>query len=592
MDVNKKLSSLQEISKAELSKILTVNPLSKYVVLEPGIIRPLERVCGVKWLKANGVEKIFKLEETCPNFGNYPVFYMIFSKFVTFKQVVDQIRSQIDQENPMKNKFHVIVVPCYLFHFQEELEELGLYSIIKLHSLQWFPLHLDTGILSLELPCIYKSLFLQLDYKFLTPLSKALWKLFFVVGKPRFIVTLGEYSNKILSQIDLLIEDKGDSDRLESDFGSLIIIDRNMDYPSALLTPGTYSALLNEVYGVSTGICEYKEENGKEDGRLNPVVKKQPVNFTLDSNQDSVYADIKNRYFTEVTSVISALTKQLKTEKVHSKEMALDEIKRYVQTQLQATKSRKKFITNHLLAAETIINVLGPRYETQQEVEADILKNTNKSTNFSYLEESLCTEDDKFVSLRLFCLLCVTQKLNENEIKSFWRKFLHQFGYKYGLAYRYLINANFIPEASSTSGNLQAKIRLPKFVNREFYTNASKFKQIPPNPEKIDLKYPTCCSYVFGGSYIPLITQIASMLLNATPIDEIKTKLGGLGILNVRNDKGFPLQSRSVLIYLIGGATYAEIAACNLLETLTGAKIVVLSDRIVSGNDLMREMLS
>ncbi|KAJ3628319.1 hypothetical protein MTP99_015632 [Tenebrio molitor] len=591
MELNKKLSSLQEISKTQLSKILSTVSSTKHLVLEPSIIRPLERVCGVKWLKGNGVEKIFKLDSTCPQFDDTPVFYMIFSKLTVFRQVVDQIRSQINQENPVKNKFHVIVVPRYLYHFQEKLEELGLiYSVIKLHSFQWFPLNLDVGILSLELPNIFKSLFLQSDFTFLPPLARALWNLFFVIGKPRFIVALGEYSKKILSQVDLLIENQGDTDKLESDIGGLIVIDRNVDYSSALLTPGTYTALLNEVYGVSSGVCEYKEDGGqqKNEGRINPVVKKQPVNFTLDSNQDSVYADIKNRYFTEVTSVLSTLTKQLKTEKVQSKEMALDEIKRYVQTQLQATKSRKKFITNHLLAAETIINVLGSRYETQQEIEADIIRNTNKSANFSYLEESLCVEDNVHVSLRLFCLLSVTQKLSESEVKSFWRKFLHQFGFSYSFAYRYLINANFIAEPAPTN----SKIRLPKFVTKEFYTNANKLKQIPPNPEKINLKFPTCASYVFGGVYIPLITQIASMILNSTPIDEISMKLSSLGVLSLRNDKGFPLERRSLLIYLVGGVTYAEIAACNLLETLTGSRIIILSDRIITGNDLMKEILS
>jgi hypothetical protein len=51
MELNKKLSSLQEISKTQLSKILSTISSTKHLVLEPSIIRPLERVCGVKWLK-------------------------------------------------------------------------------------------------------------------------------------------------------------------------------------------------------------------------------------------------------------------------------------------------------------------------------------------------------------------------------------------------------------------------------------------------------------------------------------------------------------------------------------------------------------
>lgn len=51
VELSKKLWSLQEISKAQLAKILFTNPNVKHLVIEPNLIRPLERVCGVKWLK-------------------------------------------------------------------------------------------------------------------------------------------------------------------------------------------------------------------------------------------------------------------------------------------------------------------------------------------------------------------------------------------------------------------------------------------------------------------------------------------------------------------------------------------------------------
>ncbi|EEZ98704.1 vacuolar protein sorting-associated protein 33B [Tribolium castaneum] len=587
MDVNQRLSSFQEISKTLLSKIFSSVPRTKHIVIEPSVIRPLERVCSVSWLKGNGIEKIFKLEGKCPNFGNSPVFYMIFNQRATFRRVVDQIRSQIDQENPVKNRFHVIIVPHYQRCFDDMLEALGLCSIIKLHCFLWFPVHLDTGILSLELPHIYKKLFLVHDYTALHPLARALWNMFSVIGLPKFQIAVGEYSNKILRQIDLLAAEKGETERLNPEVGALIIIDRSVDYPSALLTPGTYSALLNEVYGVTTGMVECKES--EDEVRLNPVVKKQPVKFTLDSNLDSIYSEIKNLYFTEVTSSLRTMTRKLKSEALESRDMGLNEMRHFVQKLLQPAQTRKKLIANHLLAAETIANVLGPRYETQREIEANIIQNTNRASNFSHLEESLCTEDDPCVTLRLFCLLCVTQKLTDSEIKNFWRKFLHQFGFASSSAMRYLINANFVPEAG-VSG--LPKIRFPKFTTKEFYANANKFKQIPANPEFADLGHPGCASYVFGGIYIPLVTKIAGMIVSGTPIEEIRSKLEGLGMVTLRSGDAYPLERRTVLIYFVGGVTYAEIAACNLLETFTRATIVVMSDRIVSGNDLMKQMLS
>lgn len=51
MDNDKILVSLQEVSKAQLSKILNVDSAPKDLILEPRIIQPLQRVCGVQWLK-------------------------------------------------------------------------------------------------------------------------------------------------------------------------------------------------------------------------------------------------------------------------------------------------------------------------------------------------------------------------------------------------------------------------------------------------------------------------------------------------------------------------------------------------------------
>ncbi|XP_060526435.1 uncharacterized protein LOC132702046 [Cylas formicarius] len=605
MDVTKKLSCLQEISKAQLSKIFSINADRKYLIIEPSLIKPLERVCGVRWLKANGVEKIFKLESVAPSYNDNAVFYFITSELKIFKQAVDQIRSQVDIVNPVKNKFHIVAVPRQLFAFEEQLEQLGLLdSAVRLHSFQWMPIHLDTGILSLELPLLYSSLYVYENLSFLPVLSKSFWQLTFVMGKPKVVLALGQHSNSLLKQYDDLCENRGDSDRLDSDFGAVIIVDRNMDYISTLLTPGVYSSLLSEVYDVKVGTCESaKTEGAREDQevildeKFNPMPLKQSVTISLNSNQDSVYAGIKNRYFTEVTSVLSNLTKQLKSEKLNSREMALDEIKRYVQTQLQATKSRKKFIANHLLAAESIINAMGHRYETLKEVELNVIKNSNKNANLTFLEQILVTENDKLVALRLFCLISITQKLTEAETRSFWRKFLHQFGFNYGFAFNNLASAGFLDDfgQSSTTISIPGKINLkiPKFASNNFFTNAKNLKQIPPDPDKINLKHPTCGSYVFGGLYIPLITQISGMLLNSIPLEDIKAKLEVLGHpLTLRNDKNYPLLNRTILVYVVGGVTYAEVASCNLLETLTGAKICILSDRVVNGNHIMADILS
>lgn len=215
------------------------------------------------------------------------------------------------------------------------------------------------------------------------------------------------------------------------------------------------------------------------------------------------------------------------------------------------------------------------------------MQNKNKSGNYSYLEDTLY-ENDKLLSLRLLCLLCVTQKLSESEIKTFVTKFCHEFGYNYGFLYNNLLKMGFFTQEPTLQGKL---IKIPNIFTNNFFINANKLKQIPAQLDLIDVKSPTCMSYVFGGCYIPLVGQILSLLLSAMPLKEIESKLEAFGQLTVQNNCGFPLTSRVVLVCVIGGITYAEIAACNLLESLTGSKIIIMSDQVISGNDIAESLI-
>lgn len=215
------------------------------------------------------------------------------------------------------------------------------------------------------------------------------------------------------------------------------------------------------------------------------------------------------------------------------------------------------------------------------------MQNKNKGSNYSYLEETLY-DNDKLLSLRLLCLLCVTQKLSEGDIKNFITKFCQEFGYNYGFLYNNLLKMDFFTPEPTLQGKI---IKLPNMFVNNFFTNANKFKQIPSQPENVDVKSPTCMSYVFGGCYIPLMGQIISLILSSTPLKEIESKLEAFGQLTIQNNCGFPLTSRVILVCVIGGITYAEVAACNLLESLTGSKIIVMSDQMISGNDIVESLI-
>lgn len=55
----------------------------------------------------------------------------------------------------------------------------------------------------------------------------------------------------------------GESDRPQSDIGCIVLVDRDVDYAATLLTPATYTSLMDEVLGVRSGVVELPKSDTK-----------------------------------------------------------------------------------------------------------------------------------------------------------------------------------------------------------------------------------------------------------------------------------------------------------------------------------------
>ncbi|KAG6452078.1 hypothetical protein O3G_MSEX007462 [Manduca sexta] len=638
-----KLSSLSLISQCKLESILSQCGDKKDLIIDPSLIKPLERICGVSWLRQKGIDKIYKMDPQLRTTTNTNRVYFIPACIQKYKCVLDQISSLISQNSSLSDLkcFHIIIVPKVLGIYNTILENRGLYGIVQLHTFAWELMALDDQLLSLELPFLFKQLYVEQNSALLSSISMSLWSLFHVTGRPKAVFSLGKLSASVLDMLEIYNETYSRDFMLtntSSDIGALILIDRNQDYASSLLTPATYSGLLSEIFSISSGQLDLNVNDTKiKKGKLNfgddeSAASKSTV-MTLHSSIDSLYGEIKHRHFSEVLSVLSSKAKLLKNEDI--KALGIQEIKHFVATKLQQVALFKQNLVNHVLACETIISEMSNKFENLKLTETEMLNNRNKKSNFTFIDENFGTDIHKYNSLRLMCLLSLTQGLTYEEYNSLVHKYLLAFGYKYLYIFNNLINAGLLIQPSSPKlalnisnlGNLSD--RLPKWQN-EFQTTANKLKQLPSHPEKEGKSSP---GYVFNGGYVPLIAVLCNALLTSDTLAEALTKLsvltelkvGGqindklkvgietlnekLSQLKLHNDLEFgckdtkslskmlksdpnfgnvlPLKPRNILVYVIGGVNYAEIAACDVVQMNTNSKIYIASDCIASGSDLM-----
>ncbi|XP_068622613.1 vacuolar protein sorting-associated protein 33B [Battus philenor] len=631
-----KFSSLCLISQHKLKQILSLCGDKTDLIIDPSLIKPLERICGVSWLRQNGVEKIYKMDPQLGQTANVTKVYFISACKQKYKCVLDQISSQISQNPSLADLkcFNIIIIPKVLHTYDSILESKGLYGIVKLHSFSWDLMSLDDNLLSLELPFLYKQLYVEQNHSLLSSVSLSLWNLYHVIGWPKYILSLGKHSSSVLDMLEIYNEtySRDFVSRDTYDIDTVVLIDRNQDYASSLLTPATYSGLLGEIFNISCGHLDLNVKETKyKKGKLNITTESQEASknetMTLDSSLDSLYGEIKHRHFSEVLSVLSSKAKLLKNEDI--KALGIQEIKQFVSTKLQQIALFKKNLVNHVLASETIISEMNNKFENVTYVENDMLNNRNKRSNFTYVDENFGTDIHIYNSLRLMCLLSLTQGLSYDEYNNLVNKYLLAFGYNFLYVFHNLLNSGLLVQPSSPKlslnisnlGNLSD--RLPKWQN-SFQTMAGKLKQLPSQMDKSKMSP----SYVFNNSYVPLIATICNILVTESLIDALNKlsilndlKLGGtvldtmkdgmetlneklsnlklqngeldFGCRDVRNilkllkndARLTSAKSKNILVYMIGGITYAEIAACEVVQTVTGCKIYIASDCVSSGSD-------
>ncbi|KPJ11467.1 Vacuolar protein sorting-associated protein 33B [Papilio machaon] len=634
-----KLSSLCLISQHKLEKILSLCGDKADLIIDSSLIKPLERICGVTWLRQHGIEKIYKMDPQLGQTANTNKIYFISACKHKYKCVLDQISSQLSQNPSLADSkcFNIIIVPKVLHTYDSILESKGLYGVVKLHSFSWELMSLDDRLLSLELPFLFKQLYVEQNHSLLSSVSMSLWSLFQVTGQPKCIISLGKLSSSVLNVLEIYNETytRDYVSKHTDEIDTLLLIDRNQDYASCLLIPATYSGLLNEIFNITCGHLDLNVKETKyKKGRINFTTvseeNNKKVTMTLDSSIDNLYGEIKHRHFSEVLSVLSSKAKLLKNEDI--KALGIQEIKHFVSTKLQQVALFKQNLVNHVLASETIISEMNNKFENVTYTESEMLNNRNKKSNFNFVDENFGTDIQIYNSLRLMCLLSLTQGLTYDEYNNLINKYLLAFGYKFLYVFQNLINAGLLFQPVSLKLTLNISNlsglsdRLPKWQN-SFQNQAAKLKQLPSQVDKSK----TSPSYVFNGSYVPLIASISNILLTSESLTEALTKLSNslelklsgsllenmkLGIetlneklsnlklnseldyrcLDVKSllkkfktdsklSSEFNFKTKSVLVYVIGGVTYPEIAACDVVQNATGSKIYVASDCVASGSD-------
>ncbi|XP_061389576.1 vacuolar protein sorting-associated protein 33B [Musca vetustissima] len=664
--LDKKLQGFQLIAQEKLQAILCSIPGKKDLIIEPNLIKPLEHICAASWLKLKGIQRIFKLDSNnaITRSSDQVQLYMIRSDLNLFYRIMDQIKliRSTEAQSSMSDDasfkyYHIICVPSCFGYFVRLLEHEGLYGVVGLHRFSWDFIYLDEGLLSMEVQNVFSTAFMRSDCSLIPTISHSLRVLHLLCGRPNIILTYGAHSENILKMLNNLGSlPKKSNDNNEPDFSTMLIIDRDKDFASPLLTPAIYSGLLLEVFNSNAGMLEldlnknkilqeklsiFSIPPSKRDKEAKPNKNDQknikPTTIRLSGMHDEIYAENRYKHFAAASSQIRQQAKSISMELQKLNNMKLDEMHDYVNRKLPKITEMKTKLLRHLNASEKVIEMLGSNYRRVQSLEEDILNNVSRKKILGDIDELLTTDGHKYNILRLLCLLHVCAGITSDELSQFIRNYCNYFGLKYLVVFQNLSQIGLLPTPGEETANILSTplnkkatkllsnipLNIPKFQQTQFQANANRLKLMvsTAGAEEMDnismgssssasisttgsttMSNTTACpSYVFNRLYIPLVAQLCSFLLKSSNVEELVTKLSMIEQIQINgqsiksysqsvkqgNAKDLPLKNRNIFVYLVGGITYAEIAACNLISKLTESQVFVASDCILSGSELI-----
>lgn len=168
--------------------------------------------------------------------------------------------------------------------------------------------------------------------------------------------------------------------------------------------------------------------------------------------------------------------------------------------------------------------------------------------------------------------------------------------------------SSFTEKASGRVAAVVSSSVLPRRGNLSVMLK--KFQLVPEVGDAgYNIREPKDPAFVFGGAYIPLICQLvdnhiltplkkntplnmtAAELTKLLPGPNFKRKQAFLDDLPVSPTHNSSKRSdRSILIYFIGGVTFAEITALRFIAKKRNVKIAIATTSIINGNKLIESL--
>ncbi|XP_025896439.1 vacuolar protein sorting-associated protein 33B [Nothoprocta perdicaria] len=566
---------------------------------------PLDRVANVSILKQHEVDKLFKVENRVPASASDQLCFLVRPRIRTMRSIADIINA--DKMSGRSRKYKIIFSPQKFYACEMVLEEEGVLGDVTCDEWSFYLLPLDEDIISMELPEFFRDYFLEGDHRWINSVARALQLLNSLYGPFSRAYGIGRCA-KMSYELWRDLEEESDSDGQgrKPEIGTVFLMDRDTDYVTALCSQVVYEGLLDDTFRIKCGSVDFGPDVTSSDKSIKVLL----------NSEDKVFSQIRNEHFSSVFGFLSQKSRNLQAQYDRRRGMDIKQMKNFVSQELKGLKQEHRLLSLHIGACESIMKKKTKQdFQEMIKTEHALLEGFDIRESTSFIEEHIDRQVSPVESLRLMCLLSITENgLVPKDYRSLKTQYLQSYGPEHLLTFHNLKRVGLLTEQSPGETLTAVESKVSKLVTdraagkitdafnslarkSNFRGISKKLGLIPRVDGEYDLKMPRDMGYVFSGAYVPLSCKIIEQVLERRSwqgLEEVVRLLNGTEFCiadSGAEDGAAGDAQRVVLAVFLGGCSFSEMAALRFLGKEKGYKFIFLTTAITNSARMMEAMI-
>ncbi len=410
---------------------------------------------------------------------------------------------------------------------------------------------------------------------------------------------------------------------------SLIIIDREADMATPLLTQLTYEGLIDEMFGIKNNQAEIDtsiigQAPGQQPKAQSGVPQQQSLKrkIQLDSS-DKLYDQLRDANFAIVGPLLNKVARRLagEYESRHGAK-STSELREFV-NKLPGYQAEQQSLKTHTnLTEEALKYTQTDIFNRILEVQQNLVSGTDPSSQHDTIEELIARDLPLTTILRLLCLeSTISGGLRPKDLDNFKRQILHAYGYQHLLTLHNLEKMGLLVARTAANpfyipvgGGAASESKITNY-------NALR-KSLRLIVDEVNEQDPNDIAYVYSG-YAPLSVRLVQAIIQKQELltltrgissDAPSTSSAATGwqgfedaLKSVKGETFNRIQKgdeaavkarhmltgsgkeKTVVVMFLGGITRTEIAALRFVgKKLEGRKrVVICTTGVIGGKEVV-----